>query len=65
MNLQESSPSRIINVSSVAHMKGKINFDDLNSKNDYDPAEAYNQSKLANILFTRELAKRLEGNYYE
>nr|CAD7414068.1 unnamed protein product [Timema poppensis] len=59
--LQASAPSRIINVSSVAHMRGKINTKDLNSENDYDPGEAYNQSKLANILFTRELARRLQG----
>nr|CAD7260103.1 unnamed protein product [Timema shepardi] len=59
--LQVSAPSRIINVSSVAHMRGKINTKDLNSENNYDPGEAYNQSKLANILFTRELARRLQG----
>ncbi|KAI5704183.1 retinol dehydrogenase 13 [Diaphorina citri] len=59
--LQESAPSRIINVSSVAHKRGTINKEDLNSENSYDPTQAYNQSKLANVLFTRELAKRLEG----
>lgn len=48
-------------MSSVAHTRGKIKFDDLNSEKRYDPAEAYEQSKLANVLFTRELAKRLEG----
>jgi retinol dehydrogenase-13 len=45
----------------VAHLRGKIDFDDLNSEKKYDPAAAYEQSKLANVLFTRELAKRLEG----
>nr|CAD7200781.1 unnamed protein product [Timema douglasi] len=64
-NLKASAPSRIINVSSVAHMRGKINTKDLNSENDYDPGEAYNQSKLANILFTRELARRLQGGGVE
>ncbi|XP_044265896.1 retinol dehydrogenase 12-like [Tribolium madens] len=59
--LKESAPSRIVNVSSVAHKKGKINKEDLNSEQNYDPAVAYAQSKLANILFTKELAKRLEG----
>nr|CAH0100460.1 unnamed protein product [Daphnia galeata] len=59
--LKQSTPSRIINVSSVAHLRGKIDFQDLNSEKKYDPAEAYEQSKLANVLFTHELAKRLEG----
>lgn len=56
-----SAPSRIINVSSIAHIHGRIKFSDLNSENGYDEGEAYAQSKLANILFTRELAERLEG----
>jgi len=56
-----SAPSRIVVVSSIAHTRGKINFDDLNSEKSYDPGAAYNQSKLANVLFARELAKRLEG----
>ncbi|XP_044746872.1 retinol dehydrogenase 13-like isoform X2 [Coccinella septempunctata] len=59
--LQQSAPSRIINISSIAHKRGKINKEDLNSDIKYDKAEAYAQSKLANILFTLELAKRLEG----
>ncbi|XP_012257842.2 retinol dehydrogenase 13-like [Athalia rosae] len=59
--LKESAPSRIINVSSVAHKKGEINIADLNSEKDYDPVVAYRQSKLANILFTKKLAKKLEG----
>ena len=52
----------MINVSSVAHTRGKINFDDLNSEKQYDPATAYEQSKLANVLFTRELAQQLQGD---
>jgi len=40
---------------------GKMNFDDLNSEKSYNSYSAYSQSKLANVLFTRELAKRLEG----
>ncbi|XP_025104046.1 retinol dehydrogenase 13-like [Pomacea canaliculata] len=59
--LKSSAPSRIINVSSLAHTRGAINFDDLNSAKSYDPGQAYAQSKLANVLFTRELAKRLEN----
>lgn len=48
-------------MSSLAHTRGAINFDDLNSAKSYDPGQAYAQSKLANVLFTRELAKRLES----
>uniref|UniRef100_A0A0K8U2X9 Retinol dehydrogenase 13 n=2 Tax=Bactrocera latifrons TaxID=174628 RepID=A0A0K8U2X9_BACLA len=59
--LKKSAPSRIVTVSSLAHTRGEINIADLNSDKSYDPGRAYNQSKLANILFTRELAKRLEG----
>ncbi|KAH8307730.1 hypothetical protein KR044_011318 [Drosophila immigrans] len=59
--LKKSSPSRIVNVSSLVHSSGVIKFDDLNSEKSYKPDTAYSQSKLANILFTQELAKRLEG----
>lgn len=58
--LQRSQPSRIINVSSLAHTRGKIRFDDLQSEKEYNPGQAYAQSKLANVLFTRELSKKLE-----
>jgi retinol dehydrogenase 13 len=60
--LKLSTPSRIVNVSSIAHTRGEINTADLNSEKSYDEAKAYEQSKLANVLFTRELAKRLEGS---
>jgi len=53
-------PTRIINVASRAHHRGKIDFDDINSKNKYNGMFAYNQSKLANILFTNELARKLK-----
>ncbi|TKS73423.1 Retinol dehydrogenase 13 [Collichthys lucidus] len=59
--LKKSSPSRIVNVSSLAHEKGQIYFDDINLEKDYDPWKSYRQSKLANVLFTRELANRLQG----
>ncbi|XP_046617480.1 retinol dehydrogenase 13-like isoform X1 [Neodiprion virginianus] len=59
--LKSSAPSRIINVSSIAHRRGDIDVTDLNSEKDYDPAKAYAQSKLANILFTNELARKLQG----
>lgn len=59
--LKKSAPSRIVNVSSMAHNIGKIQKDDLNSEKDYKPITAYAQSKLANVMFTRSLAKRLEG----
>ncbi|MCT8139167.1 SDR family oxidoreductase [Anaerobacillus sp. CMMVII] len=56
-----SAPARIINVSSGAHKAGKIHFDDINLKKNYRVFRAYAQSKLANILFTYELAQRLKG----
>ncbi|KAM4524083.1 retinol dehydrogenase 13-like [Odontesthes bonariensis] len=61
--LKESAPSRVINLASLAHIIGKIDFEDLNwEKKKFDTKQAYCQSKLANVLFTRELAKRLEGS---
>lgn len=60
--LKMSSPSRIVVVSSMAHAFGKIHQDDLMYEKSYSKWGAYMQSKLANILFTRELAKKLEGS---
>ncbi|XP_035210526.1 retinol dehydrogenase 12-like isoform X3 [Stegodyphus dumicola] len=60
--LKESAPARIINVSSVLHFLGKIDFNDLNLDHHYNVFYAYGRSKLCNILFTRELAKRLQGS---
>ena len=51
--------SRVITVSSEAHRGASINFDDLNAEEGYNPLQAYAQSKLANILFTHELARRM------
>lgn len=59
--IKSSAPARIITVSSMAHKWGAINLEDINSEKSYDKRKAYSQSKLANILFTRSLAKRLEG----
>ncbi|XP_017014767.2 retinol dehydrogenase 13 [Drosophila takahashii] len=59
--LKSSAPSRIVVLSSIAHRLGRIKRDDLNSEKSYDRKMAYCQSKLANILFTRELSKRLGG----
>jgi NAD(P)-dependent dehydrogenase (short-subunit alcohol dehydrogenase family) len=56
-----SAPARIINVSSDAHEGSTINFDDLGYRRHYDGWASYGASKLANILFTYELARRLEG----
>ena len=53
-------PSRIVNVSSNAHKRGKINLSDLNGDLNYNGIAAYDQSKLANILFSTELAKKGE-----
>lgn len=59
--LKASAPSRIVVVSSKLYKYGHINFDDLNSENNYNKSFCYSQSKLANLLFTLELARRLEG----
>jgi NAD(P)-dependent dehydrogenase (short-subunit alcohol dehydrogenase family) len=53
--------SRIVTVSSVAHRRGVIHFDDLHGEREYEPSDAYAQSKLANLLFTYELNRRLEA----
>lgn len=52
--------SRIVNVASGAHKTGKIHFDDINLNKSFNVVKAYSQSKLANVLFTRELARRLK-----
>jgi len=60
--LTKSAPARIINVSSAAHFGGRINFDDLNAEKGYSGWGAYSNSKLMNVLFTYELARRLQGS---
>lgn len=59
--ITESAPARIVNVSSMVHYGATIEFDDLMLERDYDGYRAYEQSKLANVLFTTELARRLDG----
>jgi retinol dehydrogenase-14 len=55
----QSAPARVVTVSSNAHSMGQIDFDDLQGERSYSGARTYNQSKLANVLFTYELARRL------
>jgi len=59
--LKQTAGSRIVTVSSMAYLHGKIDFDNLRSERDYDPMREYAQSKLANILFTVELQRRIEA----
>jgi NAD(P)-dependent dehydrogenase (short-subunit alcohol dehydrogenase family) len=59
--IKASAPSRIVNVSSGIHHRGRIDLDDLQAERRYRPMERYGTTKLANILFTRELSRRLEG----
>lgn len=60
--IRQSPKARIINLSSIAHMAGEIHFDNINLEGGvYSPLRSYGQSKLANLLFTIELAERLKG----
>ncbi|MFA6958743.1 MAG: oxidoreductase [Thermoanaerobaculia bacterium] len=62
LGLLEATPSsRVVNVSSIAHKYGAIDFENLNAEQGYDKSAAYSQSKLANLLFTRELQSRLRA----
>ncbi len=56
--LIKNKPSRIVNVSSMVHESGSIDFEDLQSERSYNPSRAYAQSKVALVLFTRELHRR-------
>jgi NAD(P)-dependent dehydrogenase (short-subunit alcohol dehydrogenase family) len=62
VNLLKKSQGKIINVTSYLHKLGWINFEDLNSVKSYDPWKAYYQSKLAVVLFTQELSRRLNDS---
>jgi len=59
--LSASGPARIINTASAAHRGANLDFDDLQSAKSFGAMKAYGRSKLCNILFTRELARRLQG----
>lgn len=59
--LLAGAPSRIVVVASEVESAGRVDFADLGRAREYDPVDAYCQSKLCNVLFTRELARRLAG----
>jgi retinol dehydrogenase 14 len=59
--LKQSASARVVTVSSNAHATGRIDFSDLQGERSYSGARAYSQSKLANVLFSYELARRLKG----
>jgi NAD(P)-dependent dehydrogenase (short-subunit alcohol dehydrogenase family) len=59
--LKASAPARVVTVSSGAQSMGRIDFDDLQGARNYSGQRAYNQSKLANVMFSNELARRLDG----
>ncbi len=59
--LKSSAPSRIVNTASQAHKDGTIDFDDIEMRRSYGGFRAYAQSKLAIVIFTKELARRLKG----
>lgn len=64
LHLQRSAPSRIVTLSSVMHTRmynAYIHWDDINLDKCYKPRDAYSQSKLMNVLFSRELSRRLKG----
>jgi len=60
--LRESAPARVVTTSSEAHRSGSVWLDDLDLERRWSSWEAYASSKLANVLFTRELARRIEGS---
>jgi NAD(P)-dependent dehydrogenase (short-subunit alcohol dehydrogenase family) len=61
--LEKTTGSRIITVSSLAYLRGVIDFDNLKSEKSYDPMREYCQSKLADIIFSIELQRRLSTNH--
>ncbi len=61
-HLNASGPARVVNVASSLHRRGRLDFDDLQRTRRYNAFAAYSASKLCNVLFTRELAKRAAGS---
>jgi len=61
-SLKAAGKARVVVVSSAAHRGAALDLDDLQSERGYSPWRAYQRSKLANVLFTRELARRLDGS---
>ncbi|MEM7133611.1 MAG: SDR family NAD(P)-dependent oxidoreductase [Chloroflexota bacterium] len=59
--LLQRADARVINISSSGHRSGKIHFDNVNLRRDFNGMRAYLQSKLANVLFTQELARHTQG----
>ncbi|XP_068239829.1 retinol dehydrogenase 12-like [Palaemon carinicauda] len=59
--MTHSQPARVINISSIEHLRGVIPFEDMNYEQGYNRSKAYANSKLANVLFTRHLAKIVKG----
>jgi retinol dehydrogenase-14 len=59
--LKQNAPARVVTVASNAHTLGRIDFDDLQGERSYTASRAYSQSKLANVLFTYELARRMQA----
>ncbi|MGD2252199.1 MAG: SDR family oxidoreductase [Anaerolineales bacterium] len=59
--IKASAPARVVNVASGGHRRKVLDFDDLQSRKRYSPMRVYGKSKLANMLFTYELARRLKG----
>ena len=59
--MKKSAPARIVNLTSVIHSWGKIEFDNLLSEKKFQQYQLYSNTKLANVLFTRELSEKLEG----
>lgn len=59
--LKRSAPARVVNVTSAAHFSGRMDFEDLQEERRYGASKSYAQSKLAQVLFTHELARRLDG----
>ncbi|MEJ0081935.1 MAG: hypothetical protein WDM78_13530 [Puia sp.] len=61
--LNTTQGSRIVTVSSNAYLRGTIDFENLKSEKSYDPAREYSQSKLADIIFSIELQRRLQSKH--